>query len=337
MQYKDYYKILGVDRNASQEEIQKAYRKLARQYHPDANSSPGADERFKEINEAYEVLRDPEKRKKYDALGSGWRNGQEFTPPPGWETIFEQVGKRRRYSGSGGSIFSDFFEAFFGGSDLFRQADGQGIFGSGFNQEQFGESRDIFGTGFGRRQRSSAKGPDQEAVLELSLRDILSGGKKRITLDMEGQRKNLEVTIPKGVTDGSRIRLAGQGGSATAGGPSGDLYLKVRLRPEPGYEVDGYNIRKKVDIAPWEAALGATIPVDTPTGMVNLRVPPGTQSGQTLRLRGKGLPKRDGENGDMLVTVRIVVPKKLDEEERRLFEELSRKSAFNPGKPGKGR
>ena len=154
---------------------------------------------------------------------------------------------------------------------------------------------------------------------------------------MGGQRKNLEVTIPKGLTDGSRIRLGGQGGRATAGGPSGDLYLKVRLRPEPGYEVNGYNIRKKVDIAPWEAALGATIPVDTPTGTVNLRVPPGTQSGQNLRLRGKGLPKRDGESGYMLVTVRIVVPKKLDDEERRLFEKLSRKSAFNPGKPGKGR
>ncbi len=331
MQYKDYYKILGVDRKASQEEIQKAYRKLARKYHPDANTAPDAAEKFKEINEAYEVLRDPEKRKKYDGLGLGWQNGQEFTPPPGWETIFQQGGRRRRYSGSGGSIFSDFFEAFFGGGDLFRQANGRDVFGSGFDEgQQFGKGQDVFGAGFGRRSRSSAKGPDQEAVLELSLRDILSGGKKRITLDAGGQQKNLEVTVPKGLTDGSRIRLAGQGGEAVGGGPPGDLYLKIRLRPEPGFKVEEYNIRKEINISPWEAALGASVPVETPTGRVTLRVPRGTQGGQTLRLKGKGLPRRDGENGDMLVTVRIVIPKKLGDEEKRLFEELAEKSTFNP-------
>jgi len=330
MQYKDYYKILGVDRKASQEEIQRAYRKLARKYHPDANTAPDATEKFKEINEAYEVLRDPEKRKKYDALGSSWRNGQEFTPPPGWESVFEQAGRRRRYSGSGGSIFSDFFEAFFGGSDLFRQANGGDVFGSGFEESRFGQGQDVFGREFGRRRRSSAKGPDHEAVLELSLQDILAGGKKRITLDAGGKQKNLEVNIPKGLTEGSRIRLAGQGGKATEGGPSGDLYLKVKLRPEKGLKVDGYNILKDLDISPWEAALGGSVPVDTPTGKVTLRVPQGSQSGQTLRLRGKGLPKRDGGSGDMLVTLRIVVPKHLSEEERRLFRELAEKSNFDP-------
>ncbi|MFP4481504.1 MAG: DnaJ C-terminal domain-containing protein [Thermovirgaceae bacterium] len=336
MQYKDYYKILGVDRKASQEEIHKAYRKLAKKYHPDANTATEAAEKFKEATEAYEVLRDPEKRKKYDALGSSWGNGQEFTPPPGWETIFEQAGKRRRYSGSGGSIFSDFFEAFFGGSDLFRQANGQDVFDSGFEQGRFGQGQDVFEAGFGRRGRSSAKGPDHEAVLELSLQDILSGGKKRITLDAGGRQKNLEVSIPKGLTDGSRIRLAGQGGKAAGGGPTGDLYLKVRLRPERGFRVDGYNILKDLDISPWEAALGGLVPVDAPTGKVTLRVPPGTQSGQTLRLKGKGLPRRDGGTGDMLVTVRIVVPKNPGEEERRLFRELAEKSGFDPRSSSKG-
>ncbi len=337
MQYKDYYKILGVDRKASQEEIQKAYRKLAKKYHPDANTAPEAAEKFKEINEAYEVLRDPEKRKKYDALGSNWRNGQEFTPPPGWESVFEQAGARRRYSGRGGSIFSDFFEAFFGGSDLFRQANGRDVFGSGFEAGRFGEGQDVFGTGFGRRGRSSAKGPDHEAILELSLQDILSGGKKRITLDTGGKQKDLEVNIPKGLTDGSRIRLAGQGGKAAVGGPPGDLYLKVRLRPEQGLKVDGYNILKDLDISPWEAALGGAVPVDTPTGRVTLKVPSGSQSGQTMRLRGKGLPRRDGGSGDMLVTLRIVVPKHLDDDERRLFEELAARSRFDPRSFSKGR
>jgi curved DNA-binding protein len=337
MQYKDYYKILGVDKKASQAEIQKAYRKLAKKYHPDTNKDPRSADKFKEINEAYEVLRDPDKRKKYDALGSSWRNGQDFTPPPGWESVFEQAGGRRRYSGSGGSIFSDFFEAFFGGSDLFRQANGRDIFGSGFDEDRFGQGQDVFGAEFGRRARSSAKGPDHEAVLELSLQDILSGGKKRITLDVGGRQKNLEVNIPKGLTDGSRIRLAGQGGKAVVGGPSGDLYLKVKLRPEQGLKVDGYNILKDLDISPWEAALGGSVPVDTPTGRVTLRVPPGSQSGRTLRLRGKGLPRRDGGNGDMLVTLRIVVPKHLDEEERRLFQDLAEKSHFDPRSSSKGR
>lgn len=326
MQYKDYYKILGVNREASQEEIQKAYRKLAREYHPDANTAPEATDKFKEINEAYEVLRDPEKRKKYDALGANWRNGQDFSPPPGWETIFEQAGRRRRYSGSGGSIFSDFFEAVFGGSGLFTQAEGEDVFGSGFGREQFERGQDVFG----KRRSSSAKGPDHEAELELAIQDLLSGGKKHITLDAGGKQKKLEVTVPKGLTDGARIRLAGQGGKAAGGGPPGDLYLRIRLRPAPGIEVQGHDILKKMDITPWEAALGASVPVDSPTGSVTLRVPRGTQSGQTLRLRGKGLPKRGGGSGDMLVTVRIVVPKNLDDHERSLFEELSRKSRFDP-------
>ncbi|AER67322.1 chaperone DnaJ domain protein [Thermovirga lienii DSM 17291] len=304
MEYKDYYKILGVDRNATQEEIQKAYRKLAKKYHPDANKDPAATEKFKEINEAYEVLKDPEKRKRYDALGSGWQHGQEFTPPPGWEEIFN-FGTRRSSKGAG-SFFSDFFEAFFGDSAFFSQSP------------------------FETSTRTTIKGQDIEAPLELTLEEVLKGGKKKISINIGGQQKTLEVTIPKGVTEGSRLRLASQGAPSPTGGPPGDLYLRVHIKPDPRFGVNGHDLTMRLDLAPWEAALGSTVTIPTLTGTVQLKVPPGTQSGQVLRLRGKGLPKRTGGNGDLLATVRIVVPKNLTEKERALFEELAKESPFNP-------
>jgi len=304
VEYKDYYKILGVDRDATTEEIQKAYRKLARKYHPDANKDPAATEKFKEINEAYEVLRDPKKRKKYDALGSGWQHGQEFTPPPGWEDIFN-FGTRRGSKGTD-TFFSDFFEAFFGDSAFFSQSPFKGW------------------------TNATAKGQDVEAPLELTLSEVVNGGKKKITLNIGGQRKSLEVNIPKGITDGSRLRLASQGAPSPTGGPAGDLYLRVHIKPDPRFGINGHDLTMRLDLAPWEAALGSTVTIPTLTGPVQLRVPPGTQSGQVLRLRGKGLPKRTGGNGDLLATVRIVVPKNLTEKERALFEELAKESPFNP-------
>jgi len=304
VEYKDYYKILGVDRNATTEEIQKAYRKLAKKYHPDANKDPAATEKFKEINEAYEVLKDPEKRKRYDALGSGWQHGQEFTPPPGWEEIFN-FGTRRSSKGAG-SFFSDFFEAFFGDSAFFSQSP------------------------FEARTKTTIKGQDIEAPLELTLEEVLKGGKKKITINVGGQQKNLEVNIPKGVTEGSRLRLASQGAPSPTGGPSGDLYLRVHIKPDHRFGVNGHDLTMRLDLAPWEAALGSTVTIPTLTGPVQLKIPPGTQSGQVLRLRGKGLPKRTGGNGDLLATVRIVVPKNLTEKEKALFEELAKESPFNP-------
>lgn len=314
VKFKDYYEILGVARGAGQGEIQKAFRKLARECHPDVNRQPGAEERFKEINEAYEVLKDPEKRKKYDMLGANWKAGQDFTPPPGWENVHFEFGGNGQDLGD----FSDFFASLFGGG-------------------QFGGFPGMGGFS-GRRGAMRHRGRDHEAEIELSLEEIARGGRKKLEMRVPVHRpdgssvmqtQSYDVAIPRGICEGSRIRLAGQGGAGAGGGAAGDLYLKVRLKPDPRFSVEGHDLRSTLPLAPWEAALGAEISVPTLDGSVTLSVPPGSQSGQSLRLRGAGLPGRSGA-GDLLVTLKIVVPKSLSPRERELFESLARESRFRP-------
>ncbi len=322
VRFKDYYETLGVPRTASAEEIRKAYRKLARKYHPDVNKNVGAEARFKEIAEAYEVLGDPEKRKKYDALGSGWQAGESFHPPPGWERVHFDFGGRSaggtsfRMEGLGG--FSDFFESLFGGG-LHGMAD--------------------------ERETEWARGQDQEAELTITLEEAFRGVRKKVSLQTEqvGERGRLrrvmrsyDVTIPPGATEGARIRLAGQG-LAGPGGMRGDLYLRIRLAPHPVFRAHGHDLEADLPVTPWEAALGARVPVDTLAGKAHVTVAPGTQSGARLRLRGAGLPKRThGEAGDLHLVVRIMVPTALSVRERQLFEELARRSTFNPRERGSG-
>ena len=303
--YKDYYAILGVPRTATEEEIRKAFRKKAREFHPDVNKSPGAEERYKELNEAYEVLKDPEKRKKYDTLGANWRQGEPFTPPPGWEVSGMPFGE-----GAGGFDFSDFFRTIFGEM-------------GGFPEER----------SYRRTVRRPRKGEDQEAEIEVSLEEAARGTTRHISLETPSGRREYDVIIPRGVSEGTRIRLAGQGSPGQNGGPAGDLYLKVRLKKDPRFTVDCHNLKTTLDLAPWEAALGCEVQVQTLDGTVTLRVPPGISSGQTLRLKDKGLPTRGGSVGDLLVTVRIVTPKNLTEKERELWKALAASSSFEPRKP----
>ena len=312
VKFQDYYDTLGVSRDASHEEIRKAFRKLARQYHPDVNKTPGAEDKFKQINEAYEVLGDEEKRKKYDSLGANWRAGQDFNPPPGWG------GFEFRGTPEGFDDFSDFFTSLFGDSGM----------GQGFG-------------GWTTSQRPM-RGSDEHADIEVTLLEAVQGTTKTIEVERPrgarghrtSQRKTYTVKIPKGVTEGSQIRLSGQGSEGPAGGPHGDLYLRVHLRQDPHFESDGHNLKTMLSITPWEAALGAEVSVKTVEGSVSMKIPPGTSSGKVFRLKGKGLSKSQGERGDLLVTVQIVVPKSLTTRERELFEQLSRESHFIPDHRG---
>lgn len=325
VKYRDYYEVLGVKRSAGQDEIQKAYRKLARKYHPDVNKQSDAEEKFKEINEAYEVLKDPEKRKMYDQLGSNWRAGQDFRPPPGWETQFDFRGggphqTEFQWGGPGG--FSDFFETLFGGMG-FRQ--GRGGTGPG---------------GFGRRRAAGPQpGADQETVIRISLEEAFRGGNKPILLQsrvinaqgqLQVQEKRYDVKIPPGILAGQKIRLAGQGEEGTDGGPRGDLYLKVEIEPHPAFRLKGRDIFTELPVAPWEAVLGSEVRLSALSGNVDLKIPPGTQGGQKLRLRGKGMPNPKGAPGDLYATVVVKVPGHPSPRERELFEELRKISTFNP-------
>jgi curved DNA-binding protein len=304
VKFRDYYEVLGVTRSASADEIQKAYRKLARKYHPDLNKTKEAEDRFKEINEANEVLSDPEKRKKYDTLGANWKAGQEFRPPPGWEQAsgFD-------FNGGGVNGFSDFFEAFFGGGG--SPFGGAGGFGA---QGGFG--------GAGPRMR---RGPEPlEAEFEISIEDAVNGATKQIQLrDESGKTRALTVKIPAGTTDGTKMKLAGKKGE-------GDVYLKVRLASHSRYSVVDHNLIVRLPVTPWEAALGAKVDLQLPDGSIKLSVPPGSQSGGKLRVRGRGLPKRGGDRGDVLAELRVVVPTKLSDSEREIFEKLASVSGFNP-------
>ena len=329
MKYLDYYAVLGVARDASADEIKKAYRKLARQYHPDVNKSAGAEARFKEINEANEVLSDPEKRKRYDALGANWKSGQDFTPPPGWGG-FEGAssgpgGIRFEFGGAPGGDFSDFFSALFG--DL----GGAGRTGRG---RRGGNPFAGFG-GFSpeAEETFTPRGQDFEAQLSLTLEELASREPKSITLQVPSvqpdgsvrhQAKTFQVRIPPGAIDGTRIRLSGQG----AGG--GNLYLNLRLAPHPVFQVHGYDLDQVLPLAPWEAVLGAKVRIPTLEGPATLTIPPSTQGGARLRLAGKGLPDKHGTRGDIFVTIRIAVPDHPTAREKTLFEQLARESTFHP-------
>lgn len=316
VEYKDYYKILGVDKSAPKEEISKAYKKLARKFHPDLNQGDKqAEERFKEINEAHEVLKDPEKRKMYDQLGPNWQHGQNFQRPPGFENVhFDFSGM-----GGGASGFSDFFETLFGG--------GRGFSSSGFSGAQFGGGGfggSGFGSqGFGGFPQQPRKGRDVEAKLSLTLEEAFHGGKKAITLSGApgAGPRSLEVNIPAGVKNGARIRLAGQGDPGAAGGPAGDMFLKVAIEPHRQFGLDDADIIYDLHLSPWDAALGAKVTVPTLSGMVELKIAPGTGSGKKLRLRGKGLGS--GKNkGDQFVRIAIDVPEAATAEARELWEKL---------------
>ncbi len=287
MKYKDYYKTLGVGRGAADDEIKKAYRKLARKYHPDVSKEPNAKEKFQEVSEAYETLRDKEKRAAYDSLGS-FRPGQDFRPPPDWGERFGRAGQD-----FGGIDLSDLFESF----------------------------------GRGMRGRSvPIPGEDYEVAARLSLEEAYRGTARQLRL---GERE-ITVRIPKGATDGQRLRLRGKGGPGMNGGPPGDLYLQIALDPHPLYRVSGHDLEIEVPIAPWEAALGAQVEIPTLEGRVTLKLPPGSQSGRKLRLAGKGLPQPGGGAGDLYAVLSIVVPPAPTEQEKKLFEELRAASRFNP-------
>ncbi len=334
VKYQDYYKTLGVDRSASQDEIHSAYRKLARTYHPDLNKSADAENRFKEVNEAYEVLKDPEKRQRYDTLGSDWQSGDDFSPPPGWEQFssgggwgFRSTSRPEGRTGRGtgfGGVFSGEEEGeFFGGfSDFFRTMFG----GFGRDTEEPAGAR-----GWARA------GEDHEADVTIPLEEAYQGGKKTVTLtqqvtDAQGRiattKRSFDVNVPAGITDGTRLRLEGQGGDGA--GKRGDLYLRMRIAPHPVFRVDGPDLEADVLVAPWEAALGGRIDVPLVGGTAEITISAGTQSGKRFRLRGKGLRKRGKERGDLYAVVKIVVPERLTDAERRLFESLQDASSFAP-------
>ena len=313
MKYQDYYQILGVSRAASAEDIKKAYRRLARKYHPDVSKEAGAEERFKEVAEAYEVLRDPEKRAAYDQLGNNWRAGQEFRPPPGWQGGSKGPGGSPFGTGFGGREFSDFFESLF--SNL-----GGGV-----------------GPGFGGARGFQSPGQSQTVALEISLEEAYHGGNRSLQLqlperDASGRTsvrtRTLNVKIPAGVTTGQKIRLAGQGGPGVGGGPSGDLYLEVTIQPHSLYQLKGRDITLEMPLAPWEAALGCKVDVPTLGGPVTLSIPANARNGQQLRLRGRGLPGLPP--GDQLAVLRIVNPPADTEAARELFQRMARELPFDP-------
>jgi curved DNA-binding protein len=298
----DYYEALGVPRDASADDIRRAYRNLARRLHPDVNKEPGAEDRFKAISEAYEVLRDPEKRARYDRLGANWRAGLQ---PPG-----------------GGSAENG-FDRGSGFRDV-RVDVGSGGFGDIFD--------DLFGGRTGRAGRGgfegfSFRGGDQEAELELTLEEAAAGGRRQLSL---GDGREFEVEIPSGARDGQRIRLSGQGSPGAGGGESGDLFLRVSLKPHPRFRVQGRDLYVDLAVSPWEAALGADVSVPTLDGSARVKVPAGSSSGRRLRLRGQGLPGGGGSAGDLYAVVMIHVPKKLTRRERELFKQLASTSKFDP-------
>lgn len=324
VRFQDYYQTLGVNRGASQEEIRRAYRKLARQYHPDVNKSPQAEERFRAVNEAYEVLGDPEKRRKYDQLGANWKAGQEFRAPPGWEDLRYEYGGRASADGFSFSPggFSDFFQMFFGRDSGFSRGSAAGFdLDELFCQAQAGPQQT-------RRRRSgglSGDGGDTEARVEVTLEEAMAGGRRQLQLRFPGgQTRTLDVKIPPGVRDGSRIRLRGQGADGE------DLLLTVRLAPHPRFEVVGSDLVTDLPVSPWEAALGAKVTLPIIGGTVTMTVPAGSQTGQKLRLRGKGLPIGHSGHGDLFVRIKIVNPPKLSNAQRQLFEQLRAQSSFDP-------
>ena len=316
VEYKDYYEVLGVPREATDDQLKKAFRRLAMKHHPDkATDKKAAEEKFKEINEAYEVLGDPEKRRKYDGMGTGWREGEEFRPPPGWEfrTGPAPAGSEFHFSGTG---FSDFFEQFFG------RRNQSGGFG------QFGE--------FDERGPVPERGDDLEGDILVTLEEVLRGTTRNVSVRRtnpqtgRSETQTYRVRIPAGVREGQRIRLAGRGEAGTSEATAGDLYLRVKLARHPDFRVRGADLFYDLPLAPWEAVLGAKLTMPTLEGRVTLTVPPGTRGGQQLRLHGKGLPDDRGGRGDLYAVVALQVPTAADAKERALWEQLAKQSDFNP-------
>ena len=316
MEYKDYYQVLGVAKDAPQDEIKRAYRKLARKYHPDVSKESDAEERFKELGEAYEVLKDPEKRAAYDQLGVNWKAGQEgFQPPPDWDAGFEFHGGGYTSDQSSAGNYSDFFEQLFGrGAGGFSSSSG------------------------GSRSGFHAPGENSHAKVFIDIEDAYTGASRSLSLrstvlgnDSRPQLKErtLNVKIPKGVKEGQSIRLKGQGSPGLGGGPAGDLYLEIEFNPHSIYQVNGQDVSLELPIAAWEAALGNKVQTPTPEGKVDLKIPPGSFSGKRMRLKGRGIPGKT--SGDFYVTLAIVLPDKLSDKERSLYETLQHEtSSFNP-------
>lgn len=308
MEYKDYYKIMGVKRDAAQDEIKRAYRKLARKFHPDVSKEPDAEKRFKEVGEAYEVLKDEEKRAAYDQLGATWKAGQEFKPPPGWNPDFEF--SNGAFTGGDASAFSDFFES---------------LFGHQFHSAQSGR------TGF------HARGENSHARIQIDLKDAYQGAARTLTLNtpemdslghVHYKERILNVHIPKGVKKGQQIRLRGQGSKGLGDAPSGDLYLEVDFKPHPYYHVDGRDVYLDLPLTPWEATLGATIKAPTPDGVIDLKIPAGSSAGRKLRLKGRGIPGRPG--GDLFVVLQIALPPAHTDHAKEIYRKMERELAFNP-------
>jgi len=317
VEYKDYYQIMGVAKDATQDEIKRAYRKLARKYHPDVSKESDAEERFKELGEAYEVLKDPEKRTAYDQLGARWKAGQEgFQPPPDWNAGFEFHGGGFTSDSVDGAGFSEFFESLFG-----HRAGG------------------VYAGSAGNRGSSyRIRGENSHAKVFIDLEDAYHGASRSLklrstVLDSEGhpriQERTLNIKIPKGVKEGQNIRLQGQGSPGIDGGQAGDLYLEIGFNPHSMYKVDGRDVMLELPITPWEAALGGKIHVPTPTGRVELKIPAGTSSGKRMRLKGRGIPGK--VPGDFYLTLEIVLSDRLSDKEKALYEALQKEgSRFNP-------
>jgi curved DNA-binding protein len=322
VQYKDYYEILGVPRTANDDDIKKSFRKLAREFHPDvAKDKKRAEEKFKEINEAYEVLSDPAKRKKYDELGANWKSGAEFRPPPGREGFPGGQGFRGRGQAGeeyefqfGGTGFSDFFEQIFGSR----------MRGGGFGAQH----------GFQQEEELAERGRDIEGDIMVTLEEAMRGSIRSVSVRRPSGRavktETYQVKIPPGVTEGQKLRVTGRGEAGSGGGESGDLFLRVRLAKHPDFDVDGHDLIYEAELAPWEAVLGTQISVPALDGRVNIKIAAGTQNGQKLRVRGRGLAARDNGRGDLFVVTRIVVPSKTTDFEKKLWEQLKRESRFNP-------
>jgi curved DNA-binding protein len=313
VEFKDYYKILGVEKNATADEIKKSYRKMARKYHPDISKEPDAEAHMKEVNEANDVLSDPEKRAAYDQLGSRYQAGQDFQPPPDWDAGFEFSG--RGFSGADMGGYSDFFENLFGRA-------GGGRAGGSYQM----------------------RGEDHHAKIFIELGDSYHGTVRTITLqvpalDAQGRvavrEHTLNVQIPKGVKEGQLIRLTGQGSPGIGGAPAGDLFLQVHFKPDPHYRVEGRDVYETLPVTPWEAALGATIETPTPSGSVQVKIPAGSQTGRKLRLKGRGIPGTSP--GDLYVVLEVVLPSADSDKARQIYETMSRELAFNPRQKAGGR
>ena len=310
MEFEDYYQVMGVKRDATQDEIKRAYRKLARKYHPDVSKEKDAEDKFKRLGEAYEVLKDPEKRAAYDQLGKNWKAGQDFNPPPDWDAGFEFSGGGFTGAGAGGEAYSDFFESLFG-----QRTGRAGARQGGFHM----------------------RGQDHHAKVLIDLEDAYNGASKNITLqvpevDASGhvvtRQRTLKVRIPKGVKQGQQIRLSGQGAPGTGQGGNGDLYLEIEFRKHPFYRVDGKDVYLDLPIAPWEAALGEKIKIPTPSGLLDLKIPANSNSGKKMRLKGKGIPAKQA--GDFYVQLKIVVPPADSEKAKSFYQKMKEELPFNP-------